>query len=46
MNEKSEQIDSRLNVEVSQDQPLSPAKLDAAILAALPGGMVDEQPLK
>mgnify|MGYP006987443637 FL=1 len=39
MNEKSEQIDSRLNVEVSQDQPLSPAKLDAAILAALPGGI-------
>ena len=39
MNEKSEQIDSRLNIEVSRDQPLSPAKLDAAILAALPGGI-------
>ena len=39
MNETSEQIDSRLNIEVGQDQPLSPAKLDAAILASLPGGI-------
>ena len=35
MNEKSEQIDSRLNVEVARDQPLSPAKLDAVIISAL-----------
>ena len=39
MNEESEQIDSRLNVEVSRDQPLSPSKLDAAILSALPSGV-------
>ena len=39
MNEESEQIDSRLNVEVGRDQPLSPSKLDAAILSALPSGV-------
>ena len=35
MNEKSEQIDSRLNIVVDNDQPLSPSKLDMAILSAL-----------
>lgn len=39
MNEKSEQIDSRLNVEIGHDQPLPPAKLDAVILSALPSGL-------
>ena len=38
MNEKSEQIDSRLNVAVARDQPLSPVKLDAAIVSSLPSG--------
>ena len=37
MNEKSEQIDSRLNVLVDHDQPLSPCRLVAAIRAALHG---------
>lgn len=39
MNEKSEQIDSRLNIVVDGDQPLPPAKIDAAILSALPSGI-------
>ena len=36
MNEKSEQIDSRLNILVDDDQPLSPSELDEAIISALP----------
>ena len=46
MNEKSEQIDSRLNVEVARDQPLSPAKLDAAIISALPSGVAKRTTVK
>lgn len=38
MNEKSEQIDSRLNIVVDDDQPLCPTKLDATILSALTSG--------
>jgi len=46
MNEKSEQIDSRLNVEVARDQPLSPAKLDAAIISALSSGAAKRTSVK
>lgn len=46
MNEKSEQIDSRLNVEVARDQPLSPAKLDAAIISALPSNVARRTTVK
>ena len=46
MNEKSEQIDSRLNVIVDKDQPLSPTKLDAVILSALPSGTVNRMTVK
>lgn len=35
MNEKSEQIDTRLNIIVDDDQPLCPTKLDAIILSVL-----------
>ncbi len=37
MNEKSEQIDSRLNIIVAKDQPLSPRKLDDSVISALNG---------
>ena len=36
MNEKSEQIDSRLNILVDDDQPLSPRQLENAIISAFP----------
>lgn len=38
MNEKSEQIDARLNILVDKDQPLCPSKLNAVILSALTSG--------
>lgn len=46
MNEKSEQIDSRLNVILDRDQPLSPTKLDEAILSALPNGIARRTTVK
>lgn len=46
MNEKSEQIDARLNVEVARDQPLSPAKLDTAITSALPSNAAKRTTVK
>ena len=46
MNEKSEQIDSRLNVIVDDDQPLCPSKLDTTILSALPSGKVKRDNVK
>ena len=37
MNEKSEQIDARLNVLLDKDQPLSPRQLDETVICSLSG---------
>lgn len=42
MNEKSEQIDSRLNIEKDYDQPLAPAQLASVIVSALPIGVAKQ----
>lgn len=46
MNEASEQIDSRLNIEVDRDQPLSPTELESAIVSALPIGVAKQTTLE
>ncbi len=45
MNEKSRQIDSMLNMPLDYDQPLSPARINAAIRSALPIGQCRQRTL-
>lgn len=46
MNEKSEQIDSRLNILVDADQPLAPSCIEATILSSLSCGLARKETLE